>query len=112
MAVVGPGDVLHVVEHVPGHLPVLVLGGVGQHRPHQHDAHRQEAHCDTEQGPFSFGRRFFDGLHGDHTDGRGGRGRGCSLIVRDGGQLDWVAQVRGYVHQGTRVVLDGIKIFL
>ena len=48
MAGVGQGGVVHVVEHVPGHLPVLVLRGVGQHGAHQHDAHRQEPDCDTE----------------------------------------------------------------
>ena len=32
------GGVDDVVEHVPGHLPVLVGRGVAQHGPHQDDA--------------------------------------------------------------------------
>ena len=40
-----------IVEHCLGHSSVLVLAGVGQHRPHQQDADREEAHRDTEQGP-------------------------------------------------------------
>ena len=62
MAGVGQGGVVHVVEHVPGHLPVLVGGGVAEHGPHQDDADCQESHGDTEQRPLGFARSFLQGF--------------------------------------------------
>ena len=58
----GGRGVVHIVEHVPSHLPVLVGGGVGQHRPHQHDGGRQKSNKYAEQGPLGFPWRFLDGF--------------------------------------------------
>ena len=56
------GGVDDVVEHVPGHLPVLVGRGVAEHGAHQDDADCQESHGDTEQRPLGFARSFLQGF--------------------------------------------------
>ena len=87
----GDVRVVNIVEHVPGHGPVLVLRGVGEHGPHQHDAHHQEPDGHAAQRPLGLlGGWLLEGL-GVHRAWLGGQGLGDDLPVRGvdghGGEL-------------------------
>ena len=93
--------VVLIVEHCLGHGSVLVLRGVGEHRPHQEDADRQEAHRDTEQGPLGPGLgllivslRQQIVVTEDLVDWEAGL-----LHGQTADQLDWIVKVGGYVNQ-------------
>ena len=98
--------ILDLVHDVPSHLPVLVGRGVGQHRPHQHDADGQESHGDAEQGPLRplcFPGRFLDGFGWEmffvYLSDCVGR------VVGDRGQLYLVTQIGRNVNKGAGIVL-------
>ena len=94
--------VLLIVEHCFGHGPVLVLRGVGEHRPNQQDADREETHRDTEQGPLGPGLGLLIVSLGKHivvmedmVDGKVGLLHGQ---VAD--QLHRIVKVGGDINQG------------
>ena len=111
----GDVGVVDVVEHVPGHGPVLVLGGVGEHGPHQHDADHQERDGHAAQRPLGLlGGRLLQSLDVTRVmTGRvtepGGQRLGHDLLIRGinghSGQLHGVTEVGGDIHQGAGVVL-------
>ena len=114
----GDVAVVDVVEHVSGHGPVLVLGGVGEHGPHQHDADHQERDGHAAQSPLGLlGRRLLQSLDVSGVRGRvtepGGQGLGHDLLMRGvdghGGQLHGVTEVGGDIHQGARVILNNLN---
>ena len=114
----GDVGVVDVVEHVPGHGPVLVLRGVGEHGPHQHDADHQEGDSHAAQRPLGLlGRRLLQSLdvprvRPDSVAEPGSQGLGHDLLMRGVyghcGQLHGVTQVGGDIHQGTRVILHNL----
>ena len=103
---------MDVVEHVPGHSPVLVLGGVGEHGPNQHDADNQERDSHAAQRPLGLlGRQLLESLDVAGVTGEPGwQGLGHDLLTRGvnghRGQLHRVTQVCWDVNQGARVVLQ------
>ena len=102
MQVSGGCGVVHVVEHVPSHLPVLVGGGVGQHRPHQHDADGQEPHRYAEQGPLCLAGRLLDSFDWDWILVYLGLGVG---VEGDRGQLYRITKVGWNINKRAGIVL-------